>query len=98
MELGGGGAGGMATEMAVGLAIAQQMIQKQGPGLTGAAPPPAMDRPSLPEMLTVAQVAEALGVGEDDVRAVIEAGELPAKKIGSVHRVKRSALEAYLAD
>src|SRR5215208_2347941 len=33
----GGGAGGMATEMAVGLSIAQQMIQQQGLGTAGQA-------------------------------------------------------------
>ncbi len=92
IERGGGGPGGMATEMAVGLAIAQQMMQ-QG-ALPGAAPSAA----ELPEMLTPAQVARALGVGESDVLGVIEAGELKAKKIGSSYRVRRSDLDAYLAD
>jgi excisionase family DNA binding protein len=43
MEKGGGGAGGMATEMAVGLAIAQQMMQQQGGALAaGTTPGPAV--------------------------------------------------------
>ena len=45
-----------------------------------------------------AQVAEALGVSEADVMSVIAAGELKAKKIGSSYRIKRSAVDAYLAD
>lgn len=104
MELGGGGgSGGMATEMAVGLAIAQQIVQQQGGGMfampSGAGP--AQVAPSgtgLPELLTPAQVGQALGVAEADVVSIIEAGELLAKKIGSTYRIKRSALDAYLAD
>jgi excisionase family DNA binding protein len=93
----GGGAGGMATEMAVGLSIAQQIMQQQGfapaPGARAAAGAPA----ALPDLLSPADVATALGVPESDVMAVIESGELAAKKIGSSYRVTRSALDAYLA-
>ena len=38
---------------------------------------------------------ERLPVGE--VLAIIESGELPAKKIGSSYRIKRAALHEYLA-
>jgi excisionase family DNA binding protein len=90
----GGSSGGMATEMAVGLAIAQQMVQQ---GLT----PPSGTSPSAvgpaPELLAPADVAKVLGVPENDVLAIIESGELSAKKIGSSFRVKRSALNEYLA-
>jgi excisionase family DNA binding protein len=95
----GGGAGGMATEMAVGLAIAQQMIQ-QG-GLPGAAAPakPAERAPAGQlDILSPGEVAQILGVSEGDVIATIESGELKAKKIGSTYRVKRSALDEFLAD
>ena len=98
---GGGGAGGMATEMAVGLAIAQQIMQQQGGGLVTPAPAAAAGAAggtALPELLSPDQVAKALGVPESDVLAIIESGELPAKKIGSSYRVKRSALETYLSD
>jgi excisionase family DNA binding protein len=104
---GGGGAGGMATELAVGMAIAQQIMQQQGGGLLGpqgqsaapGGPVMASTTPTgLPELLTPEQVAEALVVSEADVLAIIESGELPAKKIGSSYRVKRSVLQAYLKD
>jgi len=97
LESGGGGAGGMATEMAVGLAIAQQMMQQQG-FPTDQPPAATSDAPGLPEMLSPAQAAQALGVAEFDVMNIIESGELAAKKIGTVYRIKRSTLEAYLAD
>jgi excisionase family DNA binding protein len=96
MESGGsGGAGGMATELAVGMAIAQQIMQQQGGGLLGPQAQ-ATAQTSLPELLTPEQVAEALVVSEADVMAIIESGELPAKKIGSTYRIKRSTLQAYL--
>jgi excisionase family DNA binding protein len=91
----GGGAGGMATEMAVGLSIAQQIMQQQGFARPAAAGGPA--GASLPDLLSPADVADALGVPESDVMAIIESGELAAKKIGSSYRVKRSALDEYLA-
>jgi excisionase family DNA binding protein len=49
-------------------------------------------------MLSPAQAAEALGVNEFDVMKIIESGELAAKKIGTAYRIKRSTLEAFLAD
>ena len=104
METGGSGPGGMATEMAVGLAIAQQMMQQQGGGLfsgtTPAVPGPggAAAGGGLPEMLSPTQVARALSVSEADVIGIIESGELRAKKIGASYRIKRSTLDAYLAD
>lgn len=111
----GGGAGGMATEMAMGLAIAQQMMAQQG-GMIGGQTTPGIGTPQpaaqavlpaaaapavgtgLPELLTPAQVAEAIGVPEADVLAIVESGELKAKKMGTSVRIKRAALDAYLAD
>ena len=110
MESGQGGVGGLATEMAVGLAIAQQMMQQSGgilasPATTsGGGFQPVSGAPSraselaIPELLDLDQVAAALRVCSDDVLSIIESGELSAKKIGSTYGIKRSALEAYLAD
>ena len=97
MGSGGGGTGGMATEMAVGLAIAQQMMQQQGGNLfRGAAAGSATRR--LPQLLSPAEVAEILGVSEDDVMSVIASGELAAKKIGSSYRIKRTSVDEFLSD
>jgi excisionase family DNA binding protein len=104
----GGGAGGAATELAVGLAMAQQIIQQQGgalgtgagaasAGATGAAAPAAAAAtPPAPDLLTPADAAKALGVTEADVMASIEAGDLKAKKIGSAYRITRGAFNEFL--
>lgn len=109
---GGGGAAGTASELAVGFAIAQQMMQQTGvaagqPGIppvapghpgvgAGAAAPAAAAGPL--SLLTPAEVAQVLGVAESDVVSVLEGGELKGKKIGSTWRVTRGALDAYLAE
>jgi excisionase family DNA binding protein len=101
----GGSSGGAATELAVGLAIAQQIVNQQGlPGASGVPPTPGVASTSaaapapgaLPELLTPADVARVLGVTEADVVATIEGGELKAKKIGSAYRVTRGALDEFL--
>jgi excisionase family DNA binding protein len=79
----GGGAAGTAAELAIGMAMAQQILQAQV-GVPAA------------ELLTPADVARRLSVPEPDVLAIIESGELPAKRIGSSYRVKRSEVDAYL--
>ncbi len=103
---GGAGGGGMAAELAVGFGIAQQMMQQGGfgPGGAGAA---AQSAPAgglgaaaaggAAALLAPADVAKILGVPEPDVMAIVESGELKAKKIGTSYRITRSALDAYLA-
>ncbi|MBM3750293.1 MAG: helix-turn-helix domain-containing protein [Acidimicrobiia bacterium] len=87
MASGNGGAGGTAAELAVGFGIAQQMMKE------GFASP----NPTQPSLLSPADVAARLGVPEADVMAILESGELKAKKIGASWRVTQSALDAYLA-
>lgn len=98
----GGGAGGMATEMAVGMAMAQQMMQQSG-GIGAQSTPPAAPPPlptaaaaAIPELLSTADAAKALGVSEADVLATLEAGDLKGKKIGSTWRITRTALDEFL--
>ena len=98
---GGGGAGSVAAEMAVGLAMAQQMSQQAGGILApqsgvavnaAAATAPA----GQVELLGPVDVAKVLGVTEADVMQSLEAGELKGKKIGSAWRITRPALDAFL--
>lgn len=100
---GGGGAGGMAAEMAVGMTLAQQMMKETGgfatqatPGIGSPAPAPAADAGTV-ALLTPAQVAQVLGVGETDVMASLESGDLKGKKIGTQWRVTRAAVDAFLS-
>ena len=92
---GGGGAAGSAAELAVGFGIAQQMMQ-QGFSGGNATPTAAPATPSLPELVGLVEAAQALGVSEADVVAVLESGELKGKKIGSTWRIPRAALTSYL--
>jgi len=105
---GGGGAAGTASELAVGFAIAQQLMQQSGvvqpatipvagaagPAAAGAAVVPSA---TLPDLLSPADVGKALGVSEEDVMSIITSGELTAKKIGASYRIKRAALDEYLS-
>jgi excisionase family DNA binding protein len=108
---GGGGAAGTASELAVGFAIAQQIMAQQGgiggikpvagvPGAVAAGAGAAMPEaaaPAVADLLSPADAAKVLGVAESDVLAVIESGELKAKKIGAAFRIRRAAIDEYLA-
>jgi excisionase family DNA binding protein len=48
-------------------------------------------------MLSPGDVANMLKVSEGDVLAILQSGELAGKKIGTTWRIKRSALDEYLA-
>jgi len=89
--------------MAVGMAMAQQIIQQQNSaqstspsaGVAGAAAT-APAGSGLPELLSPGQAAQELGVSEGDILASIESGDLKGKKIGSTYRVTRKALNEFL--
>jgi excisionase family DNA binding protein len=103
---GGGSPGGFAAEMAVGMAMAQQMMQQPGfappaagtqpPPLPGAAAAPAAAAASSPELLTPADAAKILGVSEADVLATLDSGDLKGKRIGTAWRITRKALDDFL--
>jgi len=100
MEKGGAGAGGVAAEMAVGMAMANQMLNQAG-GITaqstpGVRTPGGAGGAAATELMTPAQVAEVLGVGEADVMASLEAGDIKGKKIGTQWRITRAAVDAFL--
>src|SRR6187399_2563923 len=79
-EKGGPGVGGVGAEMAVGMAMAQQMMNQPG-GITAqttpaASGPAAAPAAGLPETFGPADAAKILGVSEADVIASLEAGDL----------------------
>ena len=90
----GGGAGAPA-EMAMGFAMAQEMMKSTNLS-PGGSPPPLPGATSAVDVLTPAQVAQTLGVTEADVISSIEAGDLKGKKIGSQYRVTKAALDEFL--
>ena len=99
LEKGGAGAGGIGAEMAVGMAMAQQMLNQTG-GITAQATPaagaPASAAAGIPETLSPADAAKALGVSEADVIASLEKGDLKGKRIGSQWRITKAALAQFL--
>jgi excisionase family DNA binding protein len=95
----GPGVGGVGAEMAVGMAMAQQMLNQPG-GIAGQATAPAAPAAAatagVPETLSPADAAKVLGVTEADVIASLESGDLKGKKIGSQWRLTRVQLAQFL--
>jgi excisionase family DNA binding protein len=104
METGGGGTGAMGAEMAVGFAIAQQMMQQTGGIMAQGTPAAGGPRAAgagagaaaIPELMSPADAATLLGVGEADVLASLESGDLKGKRIGSQWRITRTAVADFL--
>jgi excisionase family DNA binding protein len=96
----GGGAAGTAAQLGAGLALGQQMAQAMAttpapiPPVIAAAQPPAA--PGLPELLSPAEAARALGVSESDLMSSLADGSLKGKKIGATWRITRAALDEFL--
>ncbi|MFZ0545912.1 MAG: helix-turn-helix domain-containing protein, partial [Candidatus Promineifilaceae bacterium] len=78
----------------------QQMMQQQmgQQGGQQAAPQQAASTPSggMPDVMTPAQAAVFVQVGESDIIAAIEAGDLKARKIGTAYRISKANLEEFL--
>jgi len=85
------GAGvGMGAAMAQ--AIGQAMAGGQAQGQPAAAAPAA-----TPEIMTLAEAAAYMRVSEADLLALIQSGELKAKKIGAEYRISKKAIDSYLS-
>ncbi len=94
LDKGGAGVAGLGAELAVGASIAQQMMNQPG-GFMGQTTPPAAAS-GLPELVSPAEAAQALGVTEADVIASLEAGDLKGRKIGTQWRITRTALREFI--
>jgi excisionase family DNA binding protein len=94
-EKGGAGVGGVGAEMAVGMSMAQQMMNQPG-GITAQTTPAAGASSGVPETMGPADAAKALGVSESDVIASLEAGDLKGKRIGTQWRITKTALADFL--
>jgi excisionase family DNA binding protein len=101
---GGGGPGGMAAQFAVGMAMAQQMMQQTGGVMAQTTPmaapvsaaPVAASGGTLPDLLSPADAAKLLGVSESDVLTALGDGSLKGKRIGATWRITRVAIEEFL--
>jgi excisionase family DNA binding protein len=96
------GAGGGLGELGIGMmglsAIQQQQAaQNQANQQQAAAQQQAGAQADVPAVMTPAQAAAIVQVGEADIVAAIEAGELKARKIGTAYRISKVSLEEFLS-
>jgi len=97
----GGGMAGLGAGAGAGLAIGQQMMQAMGQTMQPqpAQPPTAQQAAptAVPDVMNPAQAAAYLQVSEADIKQMIEAGELKARKIGSQYRISKAVIDEFLA-
>ncbi len=103
---GGGGEGGSMTGAGVGLGagmgmgagMAQMMSGIMGGGQQQGQQQQQQNAPkAAPEVMTTVEAAEYLKVAVEDIIAMIQAGDLKAKKIGSQYRISKKAIDDFLA-
>lgn len=80
---------GMAGMIQQAISAGQQQSQQAAAGAPAAA---------APEVMTLAEAAAYMRVGESDVEELISSGQIKAKKIGSAYRISKKALDAFLAE
>ncbi len=90
-DLAGAGVG-LGAGMGMGAVVAQALGQAMTPQAGAQAPAAA-----IPEIMTLSEAAAYMRVGEEDVLAIIQSGELKAKKIGTSYRIARKAIDEYLS-
>jgi excisionase family DNA binding protein len=92
---GGGGMAASAAQLGAGLALGLQMIGAMNAPSTSPSGSPSAAA-GIPEPLSPADAAKALGVSEADVLSALGEGSLKGKKIGSAWRITRGAIDDFL--
>ena len=87
---------GLGAGMGMGVGMAGMIAQ----AMSGAAQPQQAQQgggaAAIPDVMTVEEAAAYLKVSAEDVIAVIESGELPARKIGTQYRISKDAVSKFL--
>jgi excisionase family DNA binding protein len=95
-----GGGGGLA-EVGIGMmgltAMQQQQALQQQQAGQQQPVQPATAPTEMPAVMTPAQAAAFVQVGESDIVAAIESGDLKARKIGTAYRISKANLEEFLS-
>jgi len=97
---GGGSAEGLGLGAGIGMGagmagmIANAMSSTQQASQT---PAPASGAAATPSVMTLEEAATYLRVTPADVQAIIDSGEIKAKKIGAQYRITKEAVDAYLS-
>ncbi len=99
-QSGGGGLTGAGVGLGAGAGLGAAMGQQIAQAMTGGqqqAAPAAGAAPAAPaDVMTLSEAAAYMRVGEEDVLAAINSGDLKAKKIGSSYRLSKEAIDAFL--
>lgn len=94
----GGEAGsvtGAGVGLGAGMGMGAAMAQAMGQAMTS--PSGAPSAPSVPDIMTLSEAAAYMRVGEEDILAVIQSGELKAKKVGTSYRISKQAIDEFLS-
>ncbi len=91
---------GMGAGLGMGMGMASMIAQAMGQGQPSHGTPtgqgPAEGGATVPEVMTLDQAAAYLQVSPADVQALIDSGELKARKIGSQVRISKKAIDQFL--
>ncbi len=98
----GGGTGeglGLGAGIGMGAGMAGMIANAMGGTQQGgqAQAPQSQGSPAAPAVMTLEEAAAYLKVSPADVQAIIDSGELKARKIGSQYRISKEAIDAFLA-
>ena len=86
---------GLGAGLGMGVGMAGMITQAmQGAAQQGAAQPAAA---AVPDVMSLAEAAAYLKVGEGDVQALIDGAEIKAKKIGAQYRISKKVIDDFLA-
>jgi excisionase family DNA binding protein len=88
------GGAGLTAGIGAGMGIGNLMGQAlQGGMNSGGAGGGAA---AMPDIMTPAEAAKFMKVGEDDIMAAIQDGSLKAKKVGKAYRISKDNLESFM--
>ena len=94
----GGEAGGAAATgvgFGAGIGLGTGMAGMIAQAMQGAAAGPAAA--AVPDVMSLAEAAAYLKVGEADVQALIDEGQIKAKKVGTASRISKKVIDEFLA-
>jgi excisionase family DNA binding protein len=97
-QSGGGTAEGLGLGAGIGMGAGMAgMIANTMANAQQSAAAPVQPSASDPTIMTLDEAAAYLRVSAADVQAIIESGELKARKIGAQYRISKEAIDGYLS-
>ena len=89
---------GAGVGLGAGVGMGAAMAQAMGQSMSGASQQSGGESASsVPDIMTLSEASAYMRVGEEDLLAVIQSGELKAKKIGTSYRISKKAIDEFLS-